>query len=88
LSRRRGSDHTFGPCRWQFPGAGSRRGLGRARPAWDRRLESSPGTIEANHFGGVPDLREALDDVEVAVLAIDANGLEEVGIAVDRRSSN
>lgn len=39
---------------------------------------------DGDHFGGVPPLREALGDVEVAVPAGDASSLEEAGIAVDR----
>lgn len=40
---------------------------------------------DGDHFGGVPALRDALDDVEVAVPAGDAASLEEAGISVDRR---
>lgn len=40
---------------------------------------------DGDHFGGVPALRDAIDDVEVAVPAGDASSLEDAGIAVDRR---
>jgi glyoxylase-like metal-dependent hydrolase (beta-lactamase superfamily II) len=39
---------------------------------------------DADHFGGVPALREAIDDIEVAVPAGDAGFLEDAGIPVDR----
>lgn len=40
---------------------------------------------DGDHFGGVPALREAIDDVEVAVPAGDASALEDAGISLDRR---
>lgn len=39
---------------------------------------------DGDHFGGVPALREAISDLEVAVPAGDAQFLEEAGIDVDR----
>lgn len=40
---------------------------------------------DRDHYGGVPTLREAVTDIEVAVPADDASFLEEVGIGVDHR---
>lgn len=39
---------------------------------------------DGDHFGGVPALRAAIDDLEVAVPAGDAAFLEDAGIEVDR----
>lgn len=39
---------------------------------------------DGDHYGGVPALRDAIEDVDVAVPAGDASFLEEAGIGVDR----